>query len=136
MSKNVIICPVGELFKNSILLEVFDNKQLVCINKLRNELLNIFPNLREKLNKSSKYFGFGIDKSSDVFYIYLQKKKMILDINLPYTMKNQLIEAGLTISERKNFQAQSGWITGVHIDYTCSQFDTIKNIVTTALRNT
>ena len=135
MQNNMIVNPAGQLFEESFLLEIFDENQLQCINKLRYYLIESFPNLREKVNKNSKYFGFGVDENHDVFYIYLQKKKMILDINIPNLSIDDLIESGLTVVERNNYQARSGWTTGIHIDYNCNTFDTIKKLATKAIKN-
>ena len=132
---SVLVSPIGKLFEEAVLLDHFDSDQLQCINKLRYELRESFPNLREKINTSSKYFGFGINDSKDRFYIYLQARRMVLDIDIPYTRKEELIQSGMLIVERNNFQARSGWITGIRMNYDCSDFNAIKSLVIEALEN-
>lgn len=129
MSNNVIINKKGNLLEDSVLYEVFDRDKLTCVNILRHELIQHFSQLREKINKGSKYFGYGINNQKDSCYIYFQKKRMIMDIDIPYSMKKDLTLQGFIVQERKNFQARSGWVTGIHLDYSCRNIEFIKKIV-------
>ena len=130
---NVIKQGEGILFEKIFLNKVFNNKEISCINKLREKLIIRFPNLREKINKSSQYFGFSTSDNSDSFYIYLQKKKMIMDINIPYAQKEKLLIKKFTIIERQNYQFKMGWITGIHIDYDCNQIEDVFELAVLAL---
>ena len=131
--QNVLKQESGILFNNSFLNDIFKKNDLSCIHKLRENLINQFPDLCEKINKKSKYFGFSLGNQSDSFYIYLQKQKMIMDIRLSYSIKNDLLQEGFKIKERKNFQEKSGWITGIELSYDCHQIKRTSELVINAL---
>ena len=123
----------GVLFEKLFLDKVFEDKEMSCINMLREKLIIRFPDLREKVNKSSQYFGFATGNSSDSLYLYLQKKRMVMDINIPRSMEEKLLTKNFTIIERRNYQYKMGWITGVRIDYDCRQIEDIFEIAIQAL---
>ena len=130
---NVIKQEEGILFEKIFLDKIFKNKDISCINKLREKMILRFPNLREKINKSSQYFGFTTGNISDSLYIYLQKKRMVIDINIPYTQKEKLLTKNFTIIKRENYQYKMGWITGIRIDYDCTQMEDLFEFIVLAL---
>ena len=134
MNDNVIKTESGIIFDSVLFVEIFHRYNIDCISKLRRELLEEVPSLYEKINKKSKYLGYGKGNESNIFYIYLQNKKMVLDIKLRYEMKQELLNRGFKIHEKNNYQSRSGWVTGIHIDYDCSNFMAVLRILIEALK--
>ncbi len=85
------------------------------LNLLRQDLAELTPNLREKFNIKSRYFGYGLHGSSDRVYIYVQRKKLVVDIDISIYQIKKLGE--FTISLRNNYQRRAGWATGWGIPY-------------------
>lgn len=130
-TNNIIRNLSGELINNIKLASIFEENSLVIINKLRNDLINEFPNLCEKVNINSKYFGFSTKDNNDAIYIYLQKNKMRIDINISRDKESDLKE--FDIKYKDNFQGQAGWLTGLYIPYDLKHYETIKNLAFEAL---
>ena len=132
---NVEISPIGFMFNDAKLLNTFTIEQLKCISNIRKNLFQKIPFLREKINKNSKYFGFKVDNNKDSIYIYLQNKKMIMDIDISKEYKNWFIKRGFTIKERDNYQQKAGWITGIIFNYDCTKSDEIEEVMMAVLSN-
>jgi hypothetical protein len=132
---NIEITPIGFMFNDVKLLNTFTIEQLKCISNIRKNLFQKIPSLREKINKNSKYFGFKVDKNKDSIYIYLQNKKMIMDIDISKEYKNWFIKRGFTIKERDNYQQKAGWITGIIFNYDCNKSDEIEEVMMAVLSN-
>lgn len=135
MSKRLTKRPSRQLLKNTELKSIFRNRPLSFVNKLRNELINKFPNLCEKVNTNSYYFGFSVGDNKDAIYIYLQKKKMVIDVDVSRNQEPELIKKGFDIQYRNNFQGQAGWLTGLNLQYNSINYETIRDIAIEALSN-
>jgi len=86
--------------------------------KIREELLRGVPGLAEKFNKgAAPYFGYRRGEANDALYIYIQKKGIVIDLNLPRDFEADLERAGFVITHRDNFQGQAGWLTGWHVPH-------------------
>lgn len=82
------------------------------LNWLRVELSANRDQLVEKFNKGLMYFGYSLKGSSDCIYLYIQKKKFVIDVKLDPKLAANLRNQGFNVSLRQNFQAQAGWLTG------------------------
>ncbi len=82
---------------------------------LRKRLAKGCPDLREKLNRSSRYLGYGLVGSSDDLYVYVQKKGLVIDVRLPADRADELRRLGFKVRPRDNYQAKAGWLTGLSV---------------------
>jgi hypothetical protein len=83
------------------------------VSFLRHGLVANVPGLCESFNKKvPRYFGYFKKNERDNLYIYIQKKKLVVDINLNPNFANYLISLGFTVSLRRNLQERDGWLTG------------------------
>lgn len=89
------------------------------IQLLREDLGKRIPNIREKVNVKLRYFGYSLAKSADKLFIYIQHKKIVIDIDIDQTGTSP----GFTYTFRNNFQRRSGWLTGWLIPYDKLQDD-------------
>ena len=62
-------------------------QNLVC--DLRKRLEAKFPKLREKINRKSRYLGYS-NGDTDAMYVYVQKKRLLIDINIPPSQADNL----------------------------------------------
>lgn len=90
---------------------------------LREDLVKRISSIREKDNGKSRYFGYSLEKSSDKLYIYVQHKKLVVDIDIPRSETETLQALGFRIKLRRNFQYKAGWLTGWLIPYDKLQGD-------------
>ena len=101
---------------------------------LRNRLASEFPNLYEKVNYKSPYLGYSNGNQSDALYVYLQKKKMVIDMRVSKEEAENLRENGVTVKPRNNFQGRAGWLTGVSVPYDSDKLDVIVELAKLALK--
>ena len=101
---------------------------------LRNSLVSEFPNICEKVNYKSPYLGYSNDNQSDALYVYLQKKKMVIDMRVSKEEAENLREKGVTVKPRNNFQNKAGWLTGVSVPYDSDKLDVVVELAKLALK--
>jgi hypothetical protein len=102
--------------------------------RIRRDLAERLPNLREKFNRNQRYFGYGLGESSDVVYIYLQKKSLVIDLRLDPKLSEEIERLGYPVIYRDNFQGRTGyWITGWRIPHDAQKETPIVNWLCRAL---
>lgn len=101
--------------------------------KLRNMLASEFPNLREKPNFKCRYLGYANGNRSDAFYVYIQKRRLILDIRVSQEEAENLRNKGFRVNPRNNYQSKAGWLTGVSVPHDTKKLDVIVELVSLAL---
>jgi hypothetical protein len=106
---------------------------LELVLQLREKLISAFPKLREKLNPRSRYLGYSNGDHSDAVYVYLQKKRLLLDIRVSGEEAENLRMQGIKVVPRNNFQCRAGWLTGVSVPYDTDKLDIIIDLVSSAL---
>lgn len=83
---------------------------LVC--SIRAALADRVPGVTEKFNSNSRYFGYRIETDKDRAYIYVQKKKLVVDLCISPNFTKKLRHMGFKVKFRNNFQGRAGWLTG------------------------
>lgn len=83
---------------------------LVCL--VRAALTGNVPGITEKFNSNSRYFGYWVGTDKDRAYIYVQKKRLVIDLCISRGFTKELRRLGFKIKFRNNFQGRSGWLTG------------------------
>jgi hypothetical protein len=101
---------------------------------LRSRLASEFPSLYEKVNYRSPYLGYSNGNQSDALYVYLQKKKMVIDMRVSKEEAENLREKGVAVNPRNNFQGRAGWLTGVSVPYDSDKLDVIVKLAKLALK--
>jgi hypothetical protein len=86
---------------------------------LREELAIRVDGLTEKFNdaRGRHYFGYSSAGLPDWLYIWVQKRKLVVDVKLSGERVGQLRSLGFTVSLRRNWQGRAGWLTGWDIPY-------------------
>ena len=107
---------------------------LELILALRGSLASEFPNLCEKVNYKSPYLGYSNGNQSDALYVYMQKKKMVIDMRVSKEEAENLREKGVTVKPRNNFQGRAGWLTGVSVPYDSDKLNVIVQLAKLALK--
>ena len=102
----------------------YPSNLIKVFNLLRKDLEKRTTNIREKFNIKSRYFGYGLEGSSDRVYIYVQRKKLVVDIDIHINQIKKQKE--FTFSSRNNYQGRAGWVTGWEIP--CSKLGQIQEI--------
>jgi len=101
--------------------------------ELRDRLRAEFPEIREKHNPRSRYLAFAVGRS-DAAYIYLQKRRLLLDVRVPQTRAADLTRRGIRVAHRGNYQGKAGWLTGVLVPHDTDKVDLIADLLVEALR--
>lgn len=108
----------GGLLPENNWLHFFSNYPADSIRQLillRIDLAKRIPAITEKVNGKTHYFGYRLGQSAQRLYIYVQRKKIVVDINID---KNQVEKLGYKVTCRNNFQRRAGWpTTGWEIPY-------------------
>lgn len=96
---------------------------LIC--QIREELSKRVPNLREKFNSNSRYFGFCKGEDEDRAYIYVQKKNLSIHLCISRDYAKELRKAGFEIRYVNNFQGRAGWLTGWRVPHSAKNLRTV-----------
>ena len=90
--------------------------------------------LTEKFNHKSRYFGYCKAGHSDVLYIYIQKKRLRIDLKIDQDYEKALRRAGYTVKYVNNYQGRFGWVTGWFISQDCRKVKEIVNYMLKAFK--
>ena len=129
---NVIIADIG-LLPEELVWDVLRGYPQELVGELRKRLASEFPNLREKINRNSRYLGYSNGRS-DAMYVYVQKKNLLIDIRLSVDLADDLRRQGFEVRPRDNFQAKVGWLTGFIVPYDTANLDVIVELAVEALQ--
>lgn len=83
---------------------------LVCL--IRAALADRIRGISEKFNSNSRYFGYRTGTGKDRAYIYIQKKKLVIDLSISQSFTKKIRQMGFEVKFRNNFQGRAGWLTG------------------------
>jgi len=83
---------------------------LFCL--IRAALVERVPGITEKFNSNSRYFGYRIGTDKDRAYIFVQKKKLVIDLCIRRSFTKELRRLGFEVKFRNSFQGRAGWLTG------------------------
>jgi len=117
-SPNVIVSYSG-LLPDSAWRSHLANNDTHLLEWMREQLAKAVPGLIEKFNTlpGRQYFGYKRGGSSDMLYIFIQSRKLVVDANVDISRAKLLQHLGFHVSFRKNFQGRIGWLTGWDIPY-------------------
>ena len=101
---------------------------------LRSRLAAACPKLREKFNLNSRYLGYGLTNSSDVLYVYVQKRGLLIDIRLSADRADELRRMGFKLRPRDNYQAKAGWLTGLFVPHDTDKCEEVVALALEAIR--
>lgn len=99
---------------------------------IRQQLAAKCSNLREKFNPRSRYLGYSVG-GSDAAYIYIQKKRLLIDLKLSSDIADEIRSRGFKVQPRNNFQGRNGWLTGLIVPYDCFNRDDVVDLLLEAL---
>ena len=97
------------------------------ITLVREKLQKKIPGITEKFNSNSRYFGYWIGDDKDRVYIYVQKKKLVIDLCISSDYATALKKQGFKVKPRDNFQGQAGWLTGWYVPHSTTKVDYVVN---------
>jgi hypothetical protein len=106
------------LIKDGVWKNILQSYPSTLIKTIRQRLIAEIPNLNEKFNTKSRYFGYYTKDNEDRLYIYVQREKLVVDLCIQADLKDALIAQGFQVRPRDNFQAKHGWLTGWEIPQT------------------
>lgn len=87
---------------------------------------------REKINRRSRYLGYA-NRGSDAMYVYVRKNDVLIDIRLSADLAEDLKLLGFEVRPRDNYQAKSGWLTGLIVPHDTDKFAKVLKLAIEAL---
>jgi hypothetical protein len=118
---------------DDLVRDVLRGYALEVLMELRKRLKAVFPDLREKYNRAGRYFGYATGFNRDALYVYVQKRRLVLDLRVPPEHANALAEQGFEVRPRNNFQGKAGWLTGLRVPGGTKRLDVILDLAQEAL---
>jgi len=113
-----LVCAEMGLVDDSVWEGPLDNYPTKLIRLIRKQLKEKVPGLTEKFNTNSRYFGYSTGK--DRAYIYVQKDRLRIDLDISRDFEANLKEEGFEVHFINNFQGKDGWLTGWRVPHTTS----------------
>jgi len=130
-SGNVTIANAG-LLPDELLWDVLKGYPQELVAELRERVAAECPKLREKINRSSRYLGYS-NGGSDAAYLYVRKNDLLIDMRVSAELFEDLTLLGFKVRPRDNFQAKSGWLTGLIVPYDTDKVATVAKLLIEAL---
>ncbi len=130
-SGNVVIADAG-LLPEELLWDVLKGYPQELVGELRKRLADECPKLREKINRSSRYLGYS-NGGSDAVYVYVRKNGLLVDMRVSADLSEDLGQLGFEVRPRDNFQAKSGWLTGLILPLDTDKFADVAKLAIEAL---
>lgn len=93
------------------------------ITTVREKLQRKMAGITEKFNTNSRYFGYWTGDDKDRIYIYVQKKKLLIDLCISSDYATTLKKQGFKVKPRDNFQGQKGWLTGWQVPHSTNNIE-------------
>lgn len=129
---NVVIADAGLLPKETI-WDAMSGYPLELVMELRDRLSVKCVGLREKLNRNSRYLGYSRVGRRDTLYVYVQKKRLVLDVLVSDARAEEFGRKGFEVRTRDNFQAKRGWLTGLIVPHDTDKLDDVIELAVEAL---
>lgn len=126
-----LAAPPGSDIEASLRRYAPEGRELIL--ELRDRIRAEFPELKEKYNPRSRYLGYAVGRS-DSAYIYLQKRRLVLDVRVPQARADDLTRRGIRVAHRDNYQGKAGWLTGVLVPHDTDKIGLIADLLIEALR--
>jgi len=132
-SGNLIIAEAGLLPKEMI-WDAMSGYTLELVMKFRDRLSAKCIGLKEKLNRNNRCLGYATVGRSDAFYIYVQKKRLLIDVRVSNDRSEELGRKGFEVKHRNNYQGRAGWLTGLLVPHDTANLDVIVELAVEALQ--
>jgi len=123
-SKNVESADVG-LVRDVIWKKSLQDRDTTLLCSIRKSLIKKIPGLTEEFNKQSRYFGYWVGIEKDRAYIYVQKKKLIIDICVKTSHTRDIRREGFKAKLRGNWQGQADWLTGWQVPHDTKKINVV-----------
>jgi hypothetical protein len=94
------------------------------ITRVRKKLEKI-PGITEKFNSNSRYFGYWIGDNKDRVYIYVQKKKLRIDLYIDRKFEENISKEISKVDYVNNWQGKAGWLTGWQVPQSTTNIDMV-----------
>ena len=130
-SGNVVIANAG-LLPEELLWDVLKGYPQELVSELRKRLAAERPKLREKINRNSRYLGYS-NGGSDAMYVYVRKNDLRIDMRVSAELSDELSRLGLKVKHCDNFQAKSGWLTGLIVPHDTDKVADVAKLAIEAL---
>jgi hypothetical protein len=122
--KYLVLAKKG-LVEDSVWKRTLKNYPTDLVRSIRVQLLKEVPGLTEKFNTNARYFGYSTGTDKDRAYIYVQKKCLLINLNISRDSEAGLREANFEVRFIDNFQGKTGWLTGWRVPHTTSNIETV-----------
>lgn len=129
---NMIVSEDGLLPKEMI-WDTMSGYPIELVMEFRDRLNAKCIGLKEKLNRNNRCLGYARVGRSDAFYIYVQKKRMLIDVRVSPDRSDELRRKGFEVQYRNNFQGRAGWLTGLLVPHDTASLDVIVDLAVEAL---
>ena len=130
-SPNVVEADAG-LLPEGLVWDVLKGYPQELVAALRKQLGAACPGLREKINRNSKYLGYS-NGSSDAVYVYVSRKGLLIDLKVSADLSVDVERLGFEVRPRDNFQAKSGWLTGMIVPHSTDKLADVLKLAMEAL---
>jgi len=129
---NMVISEDG-LLPKEVVWDVMRGYPRELVMEFRDRLNAKCIGLKEKLNRNNRCLGYARVGRSDAFYIYVQKKRLLIDVRVSPDRSDELGRKGFEVKYRNNFQGRAGWLTGLLVPHDTANLDVIVDLAVEAL---
>jgi hypothetical protein len=130
-SPNVVKADAG-LLPDGLVWDVLKGYPQELLAALRKQLVTACPGLREKINRNSRYLGYS-NGGSDAVFVYVRKEDLLIDLKVSADLSVDLERLGFEVRPRDNFQAKSGWLTGMIVPHSIDKLADVVKLAMEAL---
>jgi hypothetical protein len=106
---------------------------LELISYIRKRLYESCPDLHEKFNPNSRYFGYARGVHRDGVYIFVRKRHLEIRLKIAVERVDEVRAMGFRVKLDDNFQARAGWITGWLVPHDTEKRDEVVGLLLEAL---
>jgi hypothetical protein len=132
-AKYVVYAKKGLLEENKW-RRALKNLPTELVRRIRRELARRVPDLNEKFNLNSRYFGYWRGSDEDRLYIFIQKKRLCILVCISWDFEKQIREKGFEVRFINNFQGRPGWLTGWYVPHDTKDMDTVMKYLCMAFK--
>lgn len=102
--------------------------------ELRGRLATRCRDIREKLHpKRAMYIGYGTGSEGDAVYVYVQKKRLMIDLKIREARADELRKLGFEVRPQRNYQGAAGWLTGWIVPHDTDKVEVVVKYAVEAL---
>jgi len=129
-SKNIESADEG-LVENEVweksLKKSLQYRDIAFLRSIRESLNEKISGLTEEFNKKSRYFGYWTGTDKDRAYIYVQKKRLRIDLLISRKFEEQICQEDedFEVHHVNNYQGRAGWLTGWYVPYSTKNINVV-----------